>query len=106
VTLAIVLVPIPASPGRYAAWWGGAELCRSRQPLLDAARVFLARGVPPETGLTALHQGSDIVAQRSTIGEAAEWTIEESDRGGLRRRPWKPHPGRGGGPEIEQEAAE
>lgn len=106
----LVLVPLPATPGRYAALVGHEELCRSRQPFLDAARVLLAAGHPPETVLTTRHQGSDIVAQRSTIGEAARWTVNERDRGGLRRELWKPHPraaqdadcSGGGVPEIER----
>jgi hypothetical protein len=92
VTLAIVLHPLPASPGRYAARHGDRVLCRSRQPFFDAGRALLAGGSPPETALEARHTGSDIVAMRSTVGEAAKWTIEERDRGGMRRIPWKPHP--------------
>jgi hypothetical protein len=82
------LVPIPATPGRYAAMLDGREMCRSRQPLLDVARLLLVLGEPPETVLTTRHQGSGIVAQRSTVGEAAKWTIEETSRDGPRRVPW------------------
>lgn len=108
------LVPLPASPGRYKATVGGEELCRSRQPFYDAARALLAEGYAPETVLEARHQGSDIVAMRGTVGEAAKWTVQERDRGGLRRVPWKPHPraaqnadcSDARAPDFEQEAAE
>lgn len=116
-TIDLVLVPLPATPGRYSVRWpGGVRVLvrSSRQPLLDAARELLAVGYPPETVLTTRHQGSDIVAQRSTVGEAAKWTIKERDRGGLRRELWQPHPRAAQkadcsipeGPEIEREAAE
>jgi hypothetical protein len=86
-------VTIPASPGRFSASCPGGVLVRSsKQPLLDAARALLDLGEPPETVLTTRHQGSAIVAQRSTVGEAAKWTINGRDRGGLRRELWKPHP--------------
>jgi hypothetical protein len=105
--IALELVPIPATPGRYQAMLGAVEVCRSRQPLLDAARVLLAEGWPHETVLTTRHQGSDIVAQRSTVGEAAKWTVHESDRRGLQRRLWETPPmasrGERGGGEIERD---
>jgi hypothetical protein len=43
----------------------------------------------------ARHAGSDVVAMRSTVGEAARWRIEERDcigRGLLNKRRWEPFP--------------
>lgn len=110
-TIDLVLHPSSTKPGRYSAHWPGGVLVRSsRQPLLDAARILLDLGEPPETELTTQHAGSAIVAQRSTVGEAAKWTVSESDRGGLRRARWQPHPMASRScavdPEIERSAAE
>lgn len=87
--LELELVPVPSRPSFYAAMLGGRLLCRSRMPLLDAARVLLAEGITPETELAARHVGRAIVAMRSTVGEAAKWTIRERDRGGLSKELWQ-----------------
>ena len=55
-------------PGRWRPWAGSAE-----------------------TIITARHAGSDIVGMRSPVGEAVRWTVEERDRGGLRKVLWKPY---------------
>ena len=60
-------------------------LCTSRQPFFDGARVLLAEGVEPATVYEARHQGSTRVAMRSTVGEAAKWTVTVSDTGGLQK---------------------
>lgn len=91
-SLSIELVPVRQRPGVYAALLGQRVLARSRQPLLDAARGLLAEGMAPETVLVARHAGSSTIAMRSTVGEAAKWTIKERDRGGLRKELWQPHP--------------
>jgi choline dehydrogenase-like flavoprotein len=49
-----------------------------------------AEGVPTGVVIAARHRDSTIVAMRSILAEAAKWTIEESDRGGLRKRLWRP----------------
>ena len=88
----IELVLVPAGIGRYVATLDGKSIARpTRQPFLDAARVLLALGHDPATLIEASHRGSAIVAMRSTC-EAAKWTVEESDRGGLRKKLWQPHP--------------
>lgn len=89
-TLELELRPVPGKPGRYMAMLGEVELCRSTQPFLTAARALLAEGYASDLVLEARHAGSPIVALRSTIGEAARWMIEETDRGGLRKRRWRP----------------
>lgn len=81
---------------RYAAALDGRVLCTSRQPLFDAARVLLSEGAPPDAVLAARHVGTPTIAMRSTVGEAAQWAIEERNRGGLRRLPWRPYSVAGG----------
>ena len=91
-TFDLELVPVRGRPGYFAAVLvDGWTLVRaSRQPLLDSARALAAEGAAPETAITARHRGSALVAMRSTVGEAAKWRIEESDRGGLKKRRWSP----------------
>lgn len=68
--------------------------------------MLAGEGVPAGTPIASRHAGSTTIAMRSTVGEAARWTIEESDGGGLRRRIWRPHsnaaPGGAGAPENER----
>lgn len=90
--LELVLTPIKTRPGHYAISLDGRCLVRSREPFFSAARVLEAEGVPPDTILTTRHAGSTVTATRSTVGEAAKWTIEESDDRGLRLRKWRPYP--------------
>jgi hypothetical protein len=76
------------TPGRYTAKLGGRELCRSRQPFVDAARVLMAEGAPPDAILEARHEGGVTVAMRCAVGEAARWTVRDPDRGKLQRVPY------------------
>lgn len=92
-SLQLTMTPVPGRPGVYDATLPcGLCVARSRQPFLDGARALLALGHNGGTTLTASNKGSAIIAQRSTIGEAAKWTIVETDRDGLRRRLWRPAP--------------
>ena len=76
-------------PGYYRAAWDGLALTSSRQPFYDAARVLLGMGAAPGEELAARWAGSSIVALRSTVGDAARWVVEESDRTGLRLRAYR-----------------
>jgi hypothetical protein len=70
----IRIVVSPASgrrPDVFSGSWLGRVLCRSRTPFLDAARVLLAEGVPPETPLEMQWQDTGTVSLRSTVGSAA-----------------------------------
>jgi hypothetical protein len=91
-TVALELAPVSGRPSYYRATdaAGRVVVRASRQPLLDAARALAAAGMPPETVVIARYRGSAIVAMCATTAEAVPWTIEESDRGGLRIRRWKP----------------
>lgn len=79
--------------GRWRALWGQKLLVTSREPFYSAARVLMAEGLDPDTVLEAQHKGSPIVAMRARLGEAAKWTVEETDKGGLQRRKWRPFGG-------------
>jgi hypothetical protein len=82
---------------RYEAWWGLALVCTSRQPFYASARVLLDTGSDPAEVLEASHAGQEMVAMRSTVGEAAKWTVTESADGQMRRKIWQPfeHASRG-----------
>jgi hypothetical protein len=51
----------------------------SRQPLLDAARLFQAEGFSPDDRIVMRHAGADHDALSSTIGAAAKLTVEEDN---------------------------
>jgi hypothetical protein len=106
VSALIDLVLAPAGAGKFRAMVGSAAITRpTRQPLLDGARALLALGYAPETRIAARHAGSTIVTVRSTVGEAARWTIEDADRGGLRNRLWKARSSWDGAPKTATEDA-
>jgi hypothetical protein len=80
--------------GRFTAWLESTRefiVDSTRQPLVDGARVLLARGFDPATPLTMRHEGSAHDSFRPTpLGEWAKWTYEEGERTALQRRPWRP----------------
>ena len=57
---------------------------------IELARLLLGAGVPPDAILEATHAGQGFVAMRCAVGEAAQWTVEETTGGRLWRREWKP----------------
>jgi hypothetical protein len=65
--------------GKFLVTLDGRQLCISRQPLLDAARVLLADGVDPETSIATRHAGAGFDAMTSTVGTAARWTVKENE---------------------------
>ncbi|QRM27370.1 hypothetical protein [Microvirga sp. VF16] len=81
-TLHIVVRPV--SQGRYAALLDSQELCRSSMPFFSAARRLLAQEHDPSTLLSMRHEGSAVVALRSTIGRAARLTVQESAKDSAR----------------------
>jgi hypothetical protein len=75
--------------GRFAAHLGDRMLCVSETPLLSAARVLQAAGIPAATRLEMIHEGSVIVAMRTTVGVAAGLRVSET--GSMPRFvPWRP----------------
>ena len=81
--LLIVIEETSQRRGKFSAHLldGRKLLSSSRQPLLDAARVLPAQGIPPETPLAMQHKGSATIAMTSTVGEAAKLTVEEEPGG-------------------------
>ena len=65
--------------GKFVVTLDGRQLCISRQPLLDAARVLLDDGVDPETSIATRHAGAGFDAMTSTVGAAAKWTVRENE---------------------------
>ena len=78
--------------------WGAVlpdgQAVESRTPFFAAARALLAAGVDPATTLAMRHHGSTTVAMRSTVGEAAKWTVREEPN--LALEMYKEHPGSDG----------
>jgi hypothetical protein len=71
---------------RFDAFLDGEIITTSRQPVFDGARALIERGHDPEELICADQSGHLVF--KATIGENARWTIEESDKAGLRKRPW------------------
>jgi hypothetical protein len=67
----------------------GRLICISHQPRLDSARVLAAEGIDPATPIHTRHEGAMFDALRSTIGIAANLTVEESQKIGPRFARWK-----------------
>ena len=80
----------PLGRGRFAASLGQRLLCQSKTPLLTAARILQAEGVPDDTLISMTHEGSSIVAMRSTIGKAASRIVEETDTRGPKFKTYRP----------------
>jgi hypothetical protein len=76
---------------RFDAYLGDELICTSRSGWHDPARALLARGYPPQTLLHVQHAGRpfDPTIVPQSIGELAKWEFIESDRDGIRKRPWR-----------------
>ncbi len=94
-TLRLIASPDRKRPGAFNAHLetGEALVESSRQPLVDGARVLLARGFDPASPLTMRMEGKtyDSFAPLP-IGQWAGWTYEESGTKALRRVRWMPFP--------------
>jgi hypothetical protein len=85
----IVVRPCASGRGRFQAVFAGEVLCASRTPLLTAARVLRRRGISDDTPLVMRHEGSAVIAMRTTVGVAAGLRVVDSDRGMLRFRSYR-----------------
>lgn len=85
----IVIIVTPRGEGRFDAMTldGTPLVAGARAPLLDSARVLVARGGDPDAVLVMRHSGSDTVALRARLGAAAALTVDEN-RAVFAR--WKP----------------
>lgn len=91
VTVSININVRPSGNGRFVAYLGDRPLCRpTSTPFFTAARVLLNEGASPDTPLAMRHEGSPIVAMRSTIEEAAGLTVVEENKKGIRVRKYHP----------------
>jgi len=99
-TSTIIVAPILPRPGYFAASCDGRLLCRSRQPLLDGARVLLASGYPASEVVTMRRVGSTVDALRSTISEAARLTVADNRHGTPQFRRWSAQAGDVAAPPI------
>jgi hypothetical protein len=83
--LSIVVSPRPCRKAdaeqQYEARLEGELLCLSRTPFLAAARALLEKGHAPQTEIAMLHAGSDVVALRARLGDAARLTVREDEKG-------------------------
>jgi hypothetical protein len=77
----------------YEASLNGEVLCRSRMPLLSAARVLLGRGADPDIELRMVRFGSDTTVVRARLGDAAGLTVHEGDKSGPRFAKYEPFTG-------------
>jgi len=80
----------PLVRGHFAAFLGQRLLCESKTPFFTSARTLRAEGVPDNTPIIMKHEGSPIVAMRSTIGEAASKIVHETDREGPKLKRYRP----------------
>jgi hypothetical protein len=80
----------PLGRGRFAASLGQRLLCESKTPLLTAARILQAEGIPDGTPISMTHEGSSVVSMRSNVGKAATLTVEETDTRGPRLKAYRP----------------
>ena len=83
----------PFQLDRFDAYLDGELILTSRQPRYDGARELPRCGYPGDTLLTVRHAGKDhdrVVSLE--IGYLAQWSISDSDRGGLKRIRWQPMP--------------
>lgn len=77
---------------RFDVWLDVELILTSRQPCYDAARELLRRGYPGDTLLTVRDASKDDHFVPLEIGYLAQWSVSESDRGGLKRIRWQPMP--------------
>ena len=88
-SLVIVVAPASRSTGQFEAYLNDRQLCVSRTPFYEAARVLMAEGVDPRTTLVMRHAGSQTDSLKASLAAAAGSTVEETIYGPKLRR-WKP----------------
>jgi hypothetical protein len=62
--------------------------CSSRQPVLDAARILIFRGVAAATQIEVRHAGAEDVALLTTVETASKLRILEGERDTIRFARW------------------
>ena len=80
----------PLGRGRFAASLGQRLLCESKTPFFTSARILQAEGISDDTPITMTHEGTFMVATRSTLGEAASRIVHETDKDGPKLKRYRP----------------
>jgi len=89
-TMNVDVEPSASAPGKWNVRCGPHEIRGTRTPLLTMARKLLDNGESPDVELRMIHRGSQSVAMRVRIGDAAKLTVEESRATGPRFAKWQP----------------
>jgi hypothetical protein len=77
----IRITAAPLTPGRYTVTLGDRLLIASaRCPLLEAARLLLAEGTPPEVRIEMWHQRHNFASMTGTVGRLSALSVLENDR--------------------------
>lgn len=71
----IVEIIVRENGSKFDAFFRGVQLGTFRTPLLSSARLLVSKGVDPSLPITMRHEGSNVVALRSTIGAAARLDV-------------------------------
>ena len=86
----IIIIAVPASPGRFIATVAGKEITDPTcEPFFDGCRALLAGGADRSTAVVMRHVGSTTDCLRSTVGNAARLTVRDDDSGPPRLVRWK-----------------
>ena len=73
---------------RTDARFDGELIVTSRQPIYAGARVLIKRGIDPATPMCGRWAATGTATMFGTVGEHATWTIHESSKTGITRRPY------------------
>lgn len=65
--------------GGYTMLYDGVLIGKSEQPIYAAARWLLANGAKPLDTVETWRKGQ--ISMKSTVGEAAKWTVTETQSG-------------------------
>lgn len=102
----ITLYPVRAPdgarlmPDRFIAVRRGRQLCISKQPLLDCARILMREGALPDDTIAIRHDGDAYDAMTARIDIAARTTVRETETHGPRFVRWEAFPSRRGQPPV------
>jgi hypothetical protein len=75
-----------------------------KRPVYGLARALIREGHDPETILVTRWKHGTAAFRPAPLRDFAKWTVEESDRNGLRRRPYREGPWKVGGSDRTRES--
>lgn len=83
--LTFTIVVRPVGRGKFEAYHGSDLLCVSTEPLCEASRVLLSRGLAnTRDTIEMYHESCATASLRSKVGKAARLTVKEDGRDGVR----------------------